>query len=85
MFIDDLSSGIEIEERREKRKGKKEKKGVLSRTGVSLHVDTGQALGGNVQRYPRCSLVIFSVISYFTTFVPLKNVPMDRCLVFLVR
>lgn len=33
----------------------------------------------------RRSFVIFSVISYFTTFVPLKNVPTDRCPVFFTR
>lgn len=41
---------------------------------------------GNGWRSPRRrSFVIFSVISYFTTFVPLKNVPTDRCPVFFTR
>lgn len=32
-------------------------------------MDGGQVLEGNGSRNPRYSLVIFSVISYFTTFV----------------
>lgn len=61
--IDDLSSGRNIQGRRERRG-----KGVLSQAGILL-VDGGQVLEGNGSRNPRYSLVIFSVISYFTTFV----------------
>lgn len=61
--IDDLSSGRNIQGRRERRG-----KGVLSQAGILL-VDSGQVLEGNGSRNPRYSLVIFSVISYFTTFV----------------
>lgn len=43
-------------------------KGVLSQAGILL-VDGGHVLEGNGSRNPRYSLVIFSVISYFTTFV----------------
>lgn len=46
----------------------------------------GKVLGERKRRSPRRrSFVIFSVISYFTTFVPLKNVPTDRCPVFFTR
>lgn len=61
--IDDLSSGRNIQGRREGRG-----KGVLSQAGILL-VDGGHVLEGNGSRNPRYSLVIFSVISYFTTFV----------------
>lgn len=61
--IDDLSSGRNIQGRRERRG-----KGVLSQAGILL-VDGGQVFEGNGSRNPRYSLVIFSVISYFTTFV----------------
>ena len=75
MFIDNLSSGQE-----RYGSGEKERKKTYTVTGRSL-VTRGQVVEGNSSRNPRDGpLVIFSIISYFTTFVPLKNISIDCCL-----
>lgn len=58
---------------RERRGKKREEAYTAARKSfVTLRTACGKALGERKR-----SFVIFSVISYFTTFVPLKNVPMD--------